>query len=102
MGLFNFTNNVPSQPEGDEAKQDNAPAKLPVVIQLNEEAITISAEDAEGKSIQQLFQEFGDEMGDVNRINRFIAAGQIVSPDDSVVLGTVYRGAVTSEHKGIA
>jgi hypothetical protein len=102
MGLFNFKSNTPAQPADDNnSKADNGTTeKLPVVIQLNEDAMTISAEDAEGMTIADLFQQHGDDLGDVDRINRFVAAGQIVDANSKVVLGTVYRGSVTSESKG--
>ena len=101
MALFNFKFNAPSQPADDNnSGSDETTEKLPVVIQLNEDAMTISAEDAEGMTIADLFQEHGNDLGDVDRINRFVAAGQIVDANSKVVLGTVYRGSVTSESKG--
>ncbi|MCE2836875.1 MAG: hypothetical protein LW834_07920 [Cyanobium sp. 49614_E6] len=105
MALFNFTFSAPQSNNNDNnsdaGKQlPGATEKLPVVIQLNEEAITISADDAEGRTVEELFEDYGADLGDVNRINRFVAAGQIVSRDTTVTLGTVYRGSVTSESKG--
>ena len=101
MALFNFKFNAPSQPADDNnSDSGKTTEKLPVVIQLNEDAMTISAEDAEGMTIADLFQEHGNDLGDVDRINRFVAAGQIVDANSKVVLGTVYRGSVTSESKG--
>jgi hypothetical protein len=97
MALFNF--NKPAAADNND-NNDNASEKLPVVIQLNEDALTISADDAAGLTVSELFAQFGDDLGDVDRINRFVAAGQIVSANDPVVLGTVYRGSVTSESKG--
>ena len=103
MALFNFNFNAPSQPaDNNNSDSDETTEKLPVVIQLNEDAMTISAEDAEGMTIADLFQQHGDDLGDVDRINRYVAAGQIVSANSKVVLGTVYRGSVTSESKGNA
>lgn len=103
MALFNFNFNAPSKPADDNnSSSDETTEKLPVVIQLNEDAMTISAEDAEGMTIADLFQQHGDDLGDVERINRYVAAGQIVDANSKVVLGTVYRGSVTSESKGNA
>lgn len=99
MALFNF--NKPAAPQNDDNNADNNTSeKLPVVIQLNEDALTIDADKAEGLTVSELFATFGDDLGDVDRINRFVAAGRIVSADEPVVLGTVYRGAITSEQKG--
>jgi hypothetical protein len=99
MGFFNFS----SKPAADNTGDDSAITKRQdVVIQLNDESITIAAADAEGKTVSELFNEFGDDLGDVDRINRFVAAGRIVQSDTPVELGVVYRGAVTSESKGQA
>jgi hypothetical protein len=100
MALFNF--NKPAANDNDNNADNNSSEKLPVVIQLNEDALTIDADKAAGLTVSELFAQFGVDLGDVDRINRFIAAGQIVSADEPVVLGTVYRGSVTSESKGIA
>jgi hypothetical protein len=100
MALFNFNFNASAQPADDSNGSGETTEKLPVVIQLNEDSITISADDAEGLTVEDLFQQYGDDLGDVDRINRFVAAGQIVNADTPVVLGTVYRGSVTSESKG--
>lgn len=96
MGFFNFgnTSNNSSTAASTERK--------PVILQLNEEQITVSPADAEGMSVAELFNQYADDLGDTDRINRFVAAGQIVGSDTIVELGTVYRGAITSETKGIA
>jgi hypothetical protein len=95
MGFFNFGSNSTSTTAASTERK-------PVILQLNEEQITISAIDAEGKSVAELFSQYADDLGDTDRINRFVAAGQIVNGDTVVELGTVYRGAITSETKGIA
>jgi hypothetical protein len=100
MGLFNF--NKPAIADDNNDNNGNkADERLPVVIQFNEDAITIDADKAEGLTVGELFAEHGDDLGDIDRINRYVAAGQIVSANDPVVFGTVYRGATTSESKGI-
>lgn len=96
MGFFNFgaaSNNTAAAASTE---------RKPVILQLNEEQIAISPADAEGKSVAELFNQYADDLGDTSRINRFVAAGQIVGADTVVELGTVYRGAITSETKGIA
>ena len=94
MGFFNF-NKTTNNAAGDDA------ARKPVILQLNEEQIEVSADDAEGKTIEELFSEYGSDLGDVKRITRYVSAGQIVSDDAAVVPGTIYRGAITSESKGL-
>lgn len=94
MGFFNFNTKTAAAATTTERK--------PVILQLNEEQITIDPSDAEGKSVAELFDQYADDLGDTDRINRFVAAGQIVNGDTVVTLGTVYRGAITSETKGIA
>lgn len=92
MGFFNF---------GNQSTATTSTERKPVILQLNEEQITIDPSVAEGKSVSELFSEFADDLGDTDRITRFVAAGQIVNGDTVVTLGTVYRGAITSETKGL-
>jgi len=101
MGFFNFSSKAAADHNGadDNSKTDK---RQEVVIQLNDESVTIAAADAEGKTVYDLFNEYGNDLGDVDRVNRFVAAGRIVEADSPVELGVVYRGAVTSESKGIA
>lgn len=93
MGFFNF---------GTKSSDVTSTERKPVILQLNEEQITIDPSDAEGKSVSELFNQYADDLGDTSRITRFVAAGQIVAADTVVALGTVYRGAITSETKGLA
>lgn len=92
MGFFNF---------GNQSTATTSTEGKPVILQLNEEQITIDPSVAEGKSVSELFSQFADDLGDTDRITRFVAAGQIVNGDTVVTLGTVYRGAITSETKGL-
>ena len=95
MGFFRF-NTTTTNSTSDTIE------RKPVVLQLNEEQITIPASDAAGKTIGQLFQEHSDQLGgDASRISRYVAAGQIISQDTIVQLGTIYRAAVLSESKGL-
>jgi hypothetical protein len=98
MGFFNFTNKTAADNNADDSSK--LAKRQDVVIQLNDDSITIAAADAEGKTVSELFQEYGEDLGDVDRINRFVAAGRIVHADTPVELGVVYRGATTSESKG--
>jgi len=97
MGFFNFNTNTNT----NNAAGDDAAARKPIILQLNEEQIEVSADDAEGKTVADLFSEYGSDLGDVDRITRYVSAGQIVSDDAAVVPGTIYRGAITSETKGL-
>jgi hypothetical protein len=98
MALFNFNRNNETNNAGKDSS--TVPTKQPIVLQFNEDSITVSAADAEGKSIRDLFSEFGEDLGDVDRASRYVAAGRIVPGADLAVAGTVYRASVTSESKG--
>lgn len=89
MGLFNFA-------------RPNASGTDTSVIQLalNEEIVTVPAEQAKGKTISELFTLFASQLGDTSRINRYVAAGRIVDATATPEPGTIYRGAVGSESKG--
>lgn len=72
----------------------------PVTLLLNEESITLTSDQYRGKTVSQLFGEYGHQLGDVTRINRFVLNGEIVPGDTQVRPGESVRGAVTSESKG--
>ena len=90
MGLFNFAKPSDNASSGDQ----------PVQLVVNSETIEVSAAEAKGKTVGDLFRQFASSICDVNRINRFVAAGTIVAASDDVKLGTVYTGAIASEAKG--
>jgi hypothetical protein len=72
----------------------------PVTLLLNEESITLSADQFNGKTVSQLFGENGHQLGNVTRINRFVLNGEIVPGTTVVRAGETVRGAVSSESKG--
>jgi hypothetical protein len=72
----------------------------PVTLYLNEESITLTSDQFRGKTVSQLFGEYGHSLGDVSRINRFVLNTEIVPGDTVVRAGESIRGAVTSESKG--
>jgi hypothetical protein len=72
----------------------------PVTLYLNEESITLTSDQFRGKTVSQLFGEYGHSLGDVTRINRFVLNTEIVPGDTVVRAGESIRGAVTSESKG--
>lgn len=72
----------------------------PVTLLLNEESITLTAAQFTGKTVSQLFGEYGHQLGNVNRINRFVLNGEIVPETTVVRAGETVRGAVSSESKG--
>lgn len=94
MGLFNFNINTSSDSNKD-TKQ------VPYVeLYLNSESIRINEADARGKTISQLYSQYGEELGDVSRIQRYTNSGRIVEGDTVVEVGTSYRATVGSESKG--
>ena len=91
MALFNF-----NRPANNEAGSPNEVIRLII----NDETIEVSAAQAAGKTVEQLFAEYASESADVSRINRYVAQGRIVSGNTTAEAGTVYSGAITSESKG--
>ena len=98
MGLFNFTFSPTITSTTASADSSNAPQV--VELQLNEERVTVSMAEAEGKTIAQLFASYSSDLGDTSRISRYVAAGRIVDADSTPEAGVVYRGAISSESKG--
>jgi len=99
MGLFNFT--FAPQLAGTSTTANNSNAAPQVVqLQLNEESVTIPLAEASGKTIEQLFNAYSDDLGDTSRISRFVAAGRIVDASATPEAGVIYRGAISSESKG--
>lgn len=95
MGLFNFARTATNN-----AAADTSAAPAFIELALNEESITIDAARAEGKTVAELFSLYGSDLGDVDRISRFVCAGRIVDGASKPEPGMVYRGAVASESKG--
>jgi len=93
MGFFNFGTKTTAATTETNTR--------PIILQFNEEEITVSAQDAAGKTVGELFEEFASDLGDVDRVNRYVAAGQVISASTGAAPGTVYRAAITSESKGI-
>lgn len=90
MGLFNF--NAPSN-------NDNA---QDIELIINDERITVSAAEAAGLTVAQVFSRFASSVADTSRVNRFVAQGTIVAADSTVEPGTIYSAAIASETKGAA
>ena len=89
MALFNF-----SRPSNN----DNTNEVIQLII--NDEVIEVSASDASGLTVAQVFNKYAASSCDVSRINRYVAQGRIVAGNTPAVTGTVYSGAITSEAKG--
>lgn len=77
-----------------------ADQSAPVTLYLNEESITLTSDQFRGKTVSQLFGEYGHSLGDVTRINRFVLKNEVVPGDTVVRAGESVRGVVTSESKG--
>jgi hypothetical protein len=72
----------------------------PVTLYLNEESITLTPDQYRGKTVSQLFGEYGHSLGDVTRINRFVLGNEAVPGDTTIRPGESVRGCCTSESKG--
>lgn len=94
MGLFNFSLNSAA----NSSSNGNAPELIQLA--LNEEVVTVSATEAKGMTLEQLFSRFASALGDTSRISRYLCAGRIVDGTSTPEVGMVYRGAVSSESKG--
>lgn len=77
-----------------------ADQSAPVTLYLNEESVTLTPDQYRGKTVSQLFGEYGHSLGDVTRINRFVLGNEAVPGDTVVRAGESVRGAVSSESKG--
>jgi hypothetical protein len=91
MGFFNFSS---------KSNDSNKPADKPVILQLNEEEVIVDAGVIGERTVAELFEDFGDALGDTHRATRYVASGQIVDGSTRAVAGTIYRAAITSETKG--
>lgn len=78
----------------------NQDQSAPVTLMLNEESVVLQSDQYRGKTVSQLFGEYGHQLGDVTRINRFVLNGEIVPNDTQIRPGETVRGSVTSESKG--
>lgn len=75
----------------------------PVTLLLNEDSLQLQPDQYRGKTVSQLFAEYGASLGgDVARINRYVLNGEAVAGDTVVRPGESVRGSVNSESKGIA
>jgi len=83
---------------------DNARAldmSAPVILQMNAEQYSVSAENARNKTVSQLFAEYGSYLGaDASRATRYVIDGVGVPGETVVRPGETVRAAVTSENKG--
>jgi hypothetical protein len=93
MGLFNFN-------LGNSTTATSGSTPEIIQLALNEEIVTVTAAEAKGLTIEQLFNRFASALGDTARISRYICAGRIVEGTSTPEVGMIYRGAVSSESKG--
>ena len=88
MGLFNF-----AKPSNNDNGQD-------IELIINDERVTVSAAEASGLTVAQLFERFAGRYADTSRVNRYVAQGRIIAPDSVAEAGTIYSAAIASESKG--
>lgn len=77
-----------------------ADTESPVTLYFNEESVNLNSSQFTGKTVSQLFAEYGTSLGDVTRITRYILNGEAVPSTQVVRAGESYRGAVNAESKG--
>lgn len=76
-------------------------ASAPVTLLVNEESYSVPSENHRGKTVSQLFAEYGSNLGvDPARVTSYLLNGEIVPGDTVVRPGESVRGSVTSESKG--
>jgi hypothetical protein len=72
-----------------------------VTLVLNAEEITLTAAEFTGKTVSQLFGEYGNRLGgDVSRITSYTVNNVVMPHTTQVRPGETVRGIVTSEGKG--
>ena len=97
MALFNLTfgNSAPA-PEPSKGDDNSV-----VILQFNAASVTVPASEIEGRSIEQLFEDYAEDLDDADIDGvTFMKAGQVVNGSAGVKPGTVYRACVTSDTKG--
>lgn len=77
-----------------------ADTETPVTLYFNEESVSLNSAQFTGKTVSQLYAEYGSNLGDVTRINRYILNGEVVPSTQVVRAGESYRASVNSESKG--
>jgi len=95
MALFNFNRSSVNSNDNNDGDVNNV-----IRLIINDETIEVSAAEAAGMSIKEVFERFASEACDVTRINRFVAQGRIIPCSTNVEGGNVYSGAISSEAKG--
>jgi hypothetical protein len=71
-----------------------------VTLTVNDSEIALTSQEYEGKSVRQLFEQYGGRLGtDISRITSYTVAGLSVDGDSTVVPGAAVRGNVTSDSK---
>jgi hypothetical protein len=91
---MNFFDSILSNLSNNQAEQT-------VILQVNSEEVEVSATEAEGKTIAQLFSQFAAALGiDGDRPARYVDAGQQIPGTTKAKAGRVYSAAVTCESKG--
>ena len=98
MALFNFSfgNSAPA-PEPTNNDDDNSV----VILQYNAASVTVRASEIGGRSVEQLFEDYAEDLDDADiSSSTFMKAGQVINGNAEVKPGTVYRACVTSDTKG--
>lgn len=94
MGLFNF--NLRNNTDNSSNDAD----KKVVELMLNSEGVIVNAADVEGMTIAEAFEQYSDQLGDADRINKYVCQGTVLRADTRIEPGKSYRGSINSESKG--
>lgn len=85
----------------DALRQQDTSAAVTLVV--NEEEMTLTYEQYNGKSVSQLFGEYGTQLvADTTRIREFAINNTVVPGTTQVRPGETVRGIIKNENKGNA
>lgn len=70
-----------------------------IILQYGTEEVVVSAEEAKGKTVEQLYEQYGEDLGYYGN-GAYRSTGTILSPATLAVPGTVYTASRMHDSKG--